>query len=278
MSDVLTANTSLHDVSTFNILVDDKEVDPSYQVLSMSIIKEINRVTIAKIIIRDGEAADKTFKNSETNDFIPGKKIKIKVGRDGSNKQFFKGIITRHGVRIKQNGNSELYLECRDEAIRMTIGRHSRYYEKVKDSDVFDQLIKQHKLSSDSDQTSLKHKELVQHHISDWDFLLLRAEANAMMVLTDDGTVKIFKPKTSAAPVVTITYGSDIHEFEAEMDARHQFKSVEATSWDYSNQQLFTSETSSISYSENGNITGSDLAIVTSPEKYLMHHSGHRLE
>ena len=278
MSDVLTANNSKHDVSTFNLLVDDKEVDPSYQVLSISIIKEINRITTAKIVLRDGEAADKTFALSEKGDFVPGKKIKIKVGRDGTNKQFFKGIITGHGIKIKENGNGELHLECRDEAIRMSIGRHSRYYEQVKDSEVFDQLIRQYKLTGDTTVTTLKHKELVQHHISDWDFVLLRAEANGMLVLTDDGTVKIFKPKTSASPVIQITYGSDIYEFEADMDARYQFKSVEASSWDYSNQKLFTSETSSVSYTENGNIKGSDMADATSPDKYLIHHSGHRLE
>jgi Rhs element Vgr protein len=278
MADTQISNSSLHDVATFNILVDDKEVDPSYQVLSVSIVKEINRISVAKIIIRDGEAADKTFAISEKNEFVPGKKIKIKVGRDGTNSQFFKGIITRHSIKIKENGNGELQLECRDEAIKMAIGRKSRYFQQVKDNEVFDQLAKANNLSADPEQTTLKHKELVQHHISDWDFLLLRAEANGMLVLTDDGSVKIFKPKTNANPAMEITYGTDVYEFEAEMNASNQYKSVEACSWDYSNQQLFKSERSSVSFTENGNISGSDIAAAISPDKYLLHHSGHRLE
>src|SRR3982750_842142 len=162
MADTLIENPSLHDVSTFNILVDDKEVDPVYQILYISITKEINRISIAKIVIRDGEAADKTFAISEKNDFVPGKKIKIKVGRDGTNKQFFKGIITRHSIKIKENGNGELHLECRDEAVKMSIGIKSKYYEQVKDSEVFDQLASKNGLKADPEQTSLKHKELVQ--------------------------------------------------------------------------------------------------------------------
>ncbi|MEP7229803.1 MAG: type VI secretion system tip protein VgrG [Ginsengibacter sp.] len=272
------SNPSLHDVATFSILVDNKEVNPVYQVLSISIVKEINRISVAKIIIRDGEAADKTFAISEKNDFIPGKKIMIKAGRDGTNTQFFKGIIICHSIKVKENGNGELRLECRDEAIKMSIGRKSRYYQQVKDNEVFDQLANANKLKADSEQTSLKHKELVQHHISDWDFLLLRAEANGMLVLTEDGIVKIFRPNTNATAVMEITYGTDIYEFEAEMDAPHQFKAVEARSWDYSNQQLFKSETSAASFKENGNIPGSDIADTISPDKYLLHHSGHRLE
>lgn len=278
MPDTQIANPSLHDVATYSILVDGNEVDPVYQVLSVSIVKEINRISVAKIVIRDGDAADQTFVISEKNDFIPGKKIMIKAGRDGTNRQFFKGIITRHSIKVKENGNGELLIECRDEAIKMSIGRKSRYYQQVKDNEVFDQLTSANKLRANSEQTSLKHKELVQHHISDWDFLLLRAEANGMLVLTDDGLVKIFKPNTSAAPVMQIEYGTDIYEFEAEMDAHNQFKSVEARSWDYSNQQLFKSETSSASFSEPGNISGSTIADSISPDKYFLHHSGHRLE
>jgi Rhs element Vgr protein len=62
------------------------------------------------------------------------------------------------------------------------------------------------------------------------------------------------------------------------MDAANQYKAVEATSWDYSNQQLFKSETSSGSFKEPGNVPGADIAEAISPEKYLLHHSGHRLE
>jgi Rhs element Vgr protein len=198
---------------------------------------------------------------------------------DGTNAQAFKGVIVKHAVKVKANGNSELYIECFDEAIRMSIGRHSKYFENVKDSQVFDDLIGKYKgLKSDTEASSLTHKELVQHHISDWDFMLLRAEANAMLVNVDDGTVKVSKPKTSAEPVLQVSYGSSILEFEAEMDARNQWKNVEAKSWDYSNQQLFSADSSSVSFSEPGNIAGSELAEAIDLPKFELHHSGHLLE
>ena len=277
MPNILIPNNSKHDVATYKIVVDNTEVDPSYQVMSLSIHKELNRVSTASLVFRDGDAALQTFPLSNKTDFVPGKKIEISIGRDGLNKSAFKGIIIKHAVKVKANGNTELHVECMDVAVKMTIGRKSKYFQNVKDSDVFDDLLSTYGIRSDPETTTLKHQELVQHNVTDWDFMLLRAEANGMLLNVDDGSIKIAKPAIGNE-VLQVNYGSSILEFEAEMDARFQYKSVNAESWDYSNQQLFTADTSSSSFAEQGNITSEDLAQAISPDKFDMHHSGHLLE
>lgn len=278
MEELLIPNNAKYDVATFNVLVDGSEVDPTYQLLSLSVSKEVNRVSYAKLVFRDGNASQRSFDISNKNDFIPGKKIQVNIGRDAKNNQAFKGIIVKHAVKVKADGHSQLHIECYDEAVKMTIGRHSHYFENVKDSQVFDELIEKYKLKSDPEATTLKHKELVQHHISDWDFLVLRAEANGMLVLVEDGTIKVVRPAIAAKEALQVNYGSSVLEFESEIDARHQFKNVQATSWDYSSQKLFKADTSSSPLAEPGNISGSDIADTISPDKYEMHHSGHKLE
>lgn len=278
MADILIPNDSKHDVATYKIMVDGTEVDPSYQLLSLSIFKELNRVSVASLIFRDGDAALQTFALSNKPDFVPGKKIEISIGRDSVNKSAFKGIIIKHAIKVKANGNTQLQVECMDAAVKMTIGRHSQYFENVKDNDVFDELISKYGLTSDTETTKLKHKELVQHNITDWDFMLLRAEANGMLVNVDDGIIKIAKPVIANSAVLQVDYGSSVLEFEAEIDARYQFKSVNAESWDYSNQGLFKADVSSSSFAEQGNLPASDIANAVSPDKFDMHHSGHKLE
>src|SRR4051794_21177425 len=112
MQEVSLTNTSEHDVNSFEILVEEKAIAPEYQVMSVSVLKEINRVPMARIALRDGEASKRDFEISNKEDFIPGKKIRIKVGRDGKNSQVFKGIIVRHAIRVRNSGQSELQLEC----------------------------------------------------------------------------------------------------------------------------------------------------------------------
>jgi Rhs element Vgr protein len=266
----------LSGVATFSISVEGKAVDGSLEVLSISVTKEFNKISIAKIIIRDGDAAAQNFTVSNQNLFIPGNKILISIGTDSNNVQAFKGIITKHAIKIKENGSTELHVECRDAAVKMTLGRHSRYFTNVKDSELFDDLIGFYKndITGDTQLTSLKHKQIVQHHISDWDFMLLRAEANGMLVNTDDGKIVIAKPDTTTKPIETITFGVSVLEFDAEMDSRNQWKNVVAKSWNYSDQDLYQAETSSINFSEPGNIKGSDLAETIDSFDYELHHSG----
>jgi Rhs element Vgr protein len=280
MEELIIPNPSRHDVASFTILVNDTVINPTYEILSIVITKEVNRIPVARLVIRDGEASKGDFEISNQDDFVPGNKIKIKLGFDGNESLAFQGIIIKHAVKVRENGNTELQIECRDEAVKMTIGRHNYYYENLKDSELFDELIGRYGgLTSEPEATVLTHKEIVQHNVSDWDFMLLRAEANGMLVFVNDSTIKIAKPDTSAESVVQITYGSSVLEFEAEMDAREQWKNVKATSWDYTNQQLFDASTSeATSFSQNGNIEGSKLAEAIDLENYEMYHSGNLLE
>ncbi len=278
MGKLLVPNNAKNDVASYTILINGNETDPSFKLMSLSIMKEVNRVPLARLIFSDGDAAKRSFEISNKNDFIPGNKIQINLGRDSKNKKAFIGIVIKHAVKVKADGHTQFMVDCMDECVKMTIGRHSRYFQSGKDTDVFDELAGYYKLKMDAEGTKLKHAQLVQHHISDWDFMLLRAEANGMLVLADNGEIKIGRPKIQPAEALQVNYGSSILEFESEIDARNQFKNVRATSWDYANQQLFKADSSSISLTEHGNISGDDIAKALSPENYELHHSGHKLE
>ncbi|HXB95463.1 MAG TPA: type VI secretion system tip protein VgrG [Puia sp.] len=270
-------NTSQHNVVTYQVLINGKVADPTYELLSMNITREMNRIPMVRLIFKDGDPSVRTFALSEAPDFVPGTPVAVKLGRDGTNTQVFKGIIVRHAIRAKENGHSELILDCKDEAVRMTVGRHSKYYTQQKDSDLLDTLVNSYQnLKCNMDDSKLQREDLVQHHCTDWDFTLMRAEANNMLVSVIDGTVNIAVPQTNGSPVVQVAFGSSLLEFEAMMDARTQYQKVEAQSWDYHNQQLFEADTSAISsWTEPGNIKSADLATIVSPQSYELHHSGY---
>ena len=280
MEELIIPNPSQHDTISYEISLGGSKMDSSYEILSISIDKEVNRIPTAKILLKDGDAALGSFEISNKEDFIPGRAIEIKLGFDSDNKQAFKGIITKQQVKVKENGNTQLQIECKDAAMRMTLGRKSKYYLDQKDSEVMDSIISAYAdLKSDVEATPLKHKELIQHHLSDWDFIALRAEANGQLLFVNDAELKIESPKTDTDPVLQVTYGSSIMEFEAEMDLRSQWSKVEAHSWDYKNQGLFTAEVDEVSgFTQLGNVNSSDLASANKLEKFLLHHSGNLLE
>ncbi|GAA4272689.1 type VI secretion system tip protein VgrG [Aquimarina gracilis] len=264
-----------YNVATFDILIDGQVVDPGYQILSISISKEINKIPTAKIVIKDGDSATETFKISEEEEFLPGKSIVLKIGRDSENKQLFKGVIVKHAIKILESGETRLTLDCRDEVVKMTLGRHNYYYEERKDSEIMEEVIGRYSgLSKDVEATNIKHLEMVQYHATDWDFLLMRAEANGKLVVVDDGKVIIKAPETSGDAALAVLFGSTLIDFEAEMDARNQWTSVEAKSWDYGGQDMFEFTTDSVPVNELGNVEGGTLASDISPQQFELRHSG----
>ncbi|MEO8763565.1 MAG: type VI secretion system tip protein VgrG [Ginsengibacter sp.] len=262
-------------MTSYSILINGTELNSAYNVLSIIINKKVNSIPIAEIVLQDGTPAIQKFEISDSEDLLPGRVIEIKAGNGGENHQAFKGIITGHALTIKEKGVSQLLIHCSDEAVRMTAGRHSRYFQQLKDSDVFEQLIGSYKLTGDAEATNVEHKELVQQHMSDWDFILLRAEANGMLANVNAGTVKIRRPSGDAKPVLSVVYGESLIDFQAEMDARYQWKNVEATSWDYASQDLLKAiDSGAWTFAEPGNISSSKLSTTLGLDKFQLHHGG----
>ena len=73
------------------------------------------------------------------------------------------------------------------------------YHINKTDSDVITDLAGD--LDKDIDTTTFTNKQLVQFDTTDWDFIVTRAEANSMLVLTDDGKLVVKKPSTDGEPV-----------------------------------------------------------------------------
>jgi len=273
-------NNCLHDVVTFEFFSDGSKVDPSLEIMSINISKQINRIPTAKIIIRDGDAALETFDESDKNQFIPGKKVKINLGRDSKNETLFEGIVTKHSIKIKR-GTPVLVIDCKDESVKMTIGRHSNYFENVTDSQLIEELIGNYgKLKRGTIKaTKLNHPNLVQYHSSDWDFMLSRADVNGLLVTVDNGEISAQLPDTNQEAALSLLYGATIFELDAEIDGRTQFQNIGARSWDYTNQKLFEADTDSAKVKEPGNITGAKIAEETIQLKTLeLQHSGKIIE
>ena len=264
---------STPDVCTVGILVGGTEIPGQFHVLTVCVTKELNRIPMAVIQLMDGEAAKSTFAASNSDYFIPGKKIEIQLGYRSQNESVFKGIVVKHGIKIRKNG-SMLIVECRDEAVKMTSGVQSRYFTDKKDSDIIDEIIGSYQLQKDVQQTTPDLKEVTQYNSTDWDFILCRAEANGQVVIVTDGKVTVAPPATGTGPVVTVGYGATLLELDAEIDARRQSKGIKADSWNPSDQEVTEVDAKEPSTTNNGNLTPGDLAAVIGGDAHHIRHAG----
>lgn len=274
MSERTIPQNSTYDVATFKLFSDGQDVSNAYAVLSLVVNRVVNRVPTARVVLRDGSAAEEVFPASEGNDLIPGKELEIAIGFDGNDQPIFKGPIVKQALKVAENGDSILVLDCRDAVTKLTIGRHSRYFTDSLDSDAIETIIRNRGLSAEVETTSITHPDIVQYYATDWDFILSRAEMNGQILLADAGKLKVKAPATSGNPLTTLTYGANLLEFETEMDARYQYQAVKAQSWNPADQALVESEASEPSFNQPGNLSGQDLAGVIGLNQWELRHSG----
>jgi Rhs element Vgr protein len=259
------------DVVSRKVFINGTELSNEILLQKIIVNKTFNKIASAKLVFTDGSVPDRDFPLSNDDQFKPGSEIKIQLGYHGDVETVFEGILIKHGIKTQQTGTSVLMIEAKDKAVKLTGSRKSTYFIDKTDSDIISSLTGES--TPDVESTSLAHKQLLQFETTDWDFILTRAEANSMLVLTDDGKLVIKKPATGSA-AVEATYGVNIFEFEAEMDARRQVQSITGHSWDYTQQAAEDSETGTADFTETGNLSSDELGAVLGSEINLT-HTGH---
>lgn len=213
---------------------DGKPMDPSIELMSLEIRKELDRIPEATLVVLDGDPAAREFKLSNGAFFAPGRLITIMLRYEGKpDAQVFSGLVVRHAVEVGEGG-TELRLELKDAALALTRRRRSRVLFDARDSDLYRKLASRARLAVGTiDATSAVHPQIVQYNATDWDFLLSRADVNGQVVLVDDGELSVRSMSADAPARVRLEWGLDeIHELELELDGGGQYAAVTGTAWD----------------------------------------------
>jgi Rhs element Vgr protein len=242
---------------------------------------EYNKVPKAIITIYDGDVATNDFPISggSSPDLSPGGTVSITFKSPGASTSYtvFEGILVSHAIKVR-NRASVLVLTCKDKAVKMTIGKTTACYTKKKDSEIISTLIGNYSgLTASVDATTDINPTLLQYDTHDWDFMLMRAEANGLLTSAKAGTIAVKKPSFSGSGKYTLQFGSNIIEVEADADATTQLQGVKASSWDPKAQALVTTTKTAPAVSvpdKPGNLGATKLAAVASPTEVTQMHLG----
>jgi len=240
-------------ITNLNITDPNKAVmDPKYHLMYIDVIREVNKIPTAQLIVLDGNPAKQEFSISNSDFFAPGQEIQIQLrDNDSDNKKdqtIFKGIIVRHRIKADQNG-SYLTLDLKDQAFKLTTQRKSKVFKEQNDIEIIASILDSSEIGNKIQltidekigETLYKHQEIVQYYCTDWDFILSRADANGQWVLVDNDQLKIQVIPIEHGNQVnhTFTYGIDvIYDFEMEIDNRQIDTQIEGEVSDVLKQQL----------------------------------------
>ena len=257
-------------VCEFQVFCNGKELPTEYSLISADITFHLNSIPKATIVLADGDMSTASFPISDQDLLVPGAEIKITAGFNLKQKELFKGIVVKHGVSIGQNGNSYLNLECRDKSVAMTCARKNAHFVDKSDKEIITKLIKNYGLKSEVNINGPKHKELTQYYCSDWDFVLLRAEANSCFVSVYDEKIRIEEIRPLNSAKICLTWGKDIISFKADMDALNQVSNVQARAWDLGKLDMVSTDAPQKSFVKQGDIDGKKMADVLKIKESLL--------
>ncbi len=250
------------------ILLDGEEV--TIALLGFSVSYEINRVPRARLefnyrqldkteaqqqvyILKQAKNFDPPVKKSK-HDFLPGKKIEIQLSRGTSQAlvTVFEGYIISQNIVSNNDGGLYLYVECRHVCNRMALHKRTRFHhhdanngnssqediDQVNDLDVLKKLIEYYQpdlgnlVAEDTRRTGGKYDNMVQYNCTDWDFLIIRAEALGYVCLVDGNDIHLVYPEIQSLPTQKFKLGKDIYEYEAVYDETFTAKVNHITGWD----------------------------------------------
>lgn len=268
---------AVESVAEFRISIAGEELPRTVAVEAVHVSKVVNKIAMAKFIVRDGDAAESNFLLSNSETFLPGNEVVITAGAVDDQVPVFSGIIIKHSISIRDNRPSQLIIECKHKAVKATQVRRSNCFHDVTDDEAINTALSASGLSTtdiDLESTIVTHPEMVQYNSTDWDFAISRAEANGKIILTNDDKIVMKSPDFLSPSVLSLLYGATIMELDAEMDSRNQFKSVIAKTWDKATQTITETTAAEPSLGQWGNTESSILADAIGQEEFVLQHSG----
>jgi uncharacterized protein involved in type VI secretion and phage assembly len=209
-------------------------MDPAYQVVSIDVWTEVDRVPRAELRVRDGDAAQRRFAISDTPFFVPGADVEIKLRYEGEPDQsVFAGIVVRHRVEALSRG-SVLTVGLKDACVKLTGVRQSAVFRDKTDEEIVRGLIAAAGIAAGTlERTEYRHPEMVQYRCTPWDFILSRADALGLFVTADHGRLSLRSVNLAGVPKHHFQWGvSEIYDFEIDADADNPYGAVESFAWD----------------------------------------------
>ncbi|MGB3465147.1 MAG: hypothetical protein WBA74_07755, partial [Cyclobacteriaceae bacterium] len=233
--------------------------------LSVSVNTAVNKIPRAKLEYNFHEFSDdecdednytlspaNNFDSTETDEelsYEPGSEVEVSLGWDNEKTTVFKGIVIRHHLSARNNGQKILTLDCKHKANLMTLATRTRVlHQEVENSPggqkvatIADDEILRHLVEdspaglglnlADPAAYSFGHENMVQYECSDWDFLVMRAEATARVCLVDNEEIRLMKPKIGTALPFDLDASDNLLEYEAELNETVMQASYTVSNW-----------------------------------------------
>lgn len=246
----------------FSVKINGKNIEQNFPINNITISKGINKVPYCSVRIY--EAVNTKNELFIDNSLISiGSKVDIEaINKNNELENIFSGILLDILLDINNEFNENFVeLKCYSKAHQMDIAKNSTCFLDKTDSDILKSIISKYGLQSDIGDMSLKHEFIYQNDLTDWDFIVTRAELYGYVVNVDNDKIIVNSPKKKSSNV-RINF-SDIISANIKLDSNSQINSINAKIWDIKTQEVKEIKNSTQKENSFGNIKSDDIVSKT---------------
>lgn len=214
-------------ITDYKIVVNNFEIQDDIICSSIEISNGVNKIQSASLIISNNNLKKR---NELTELFKPGSDIYIELSNEFSTETVFIGVIYKINLRHSNNG-SETIIECKHKTFELTKFRRTRFLKNIKDCELFSDILTQREIPHKIEDTKVVHSELTQYNVTDWDFIVTRADINGLIVVSDNDVLKIITPEFNESEHFHISLTEDMTYFDGEIKNSDSNYSLAYSSW-----------------------------------------------
>jgi phage protein D len=226
------------------VTVDDRALEPLVEadVIEVDVHEEVGRHGRCTLLVQNWDADLRAVRHSDDGPFVPGVAIGVSLGYHAALKPVFEGVVTALTAHFS-GGRPVLRVEARSRSILLAHPPRSRVLADVSDADVASAVAADYDLTADAE-VGVTREAVVSDRVSDWDFLLARAQRLGW-VLYVRGTTLVMRPPAQTENPPEFEYTRSLVELHLTDDLTHAIDTATGVGWDPAALETVESEQSS---------------------------------
>ncbi|MCD6482268.1 MAG: phage late control D family protein [Candidatus Izimaplasma sp.] len=226
---------------------------PAYKILIQGtdiVTKEYMAITKVEVETNTKEADFASFVVSNAYDrskavfewsdkyFLPGEKVEIKMGYVDKLETVFIGVISSVTFSIGDESTPNVIIGCMDKSFLMMKAKKYKLWYGDTYSDIVKAIGSDYKFNVIADSTEITYETVVQNFQTDYEFIMELSKRSSRDFFISGEQLYFKDVYKEKAPIITLTIGKELIEFEYELDIAEQLTSVEVKGYNIEKEKL----------------------------------------
>ncbi|NER93779.1 MAG: phage late control D family protein [Symploca sp. SIO1B1] len=216
-----------------HILIQGKPLSPvaSADLLSVTVSEDLEVPSMFELELVSWDLAKGKFTWVDDDLFEVGNEVEIKMGYDKEVKTVLVGEITGLEPEFTPDATPMLIVRGYDLRHRLLRGCQTKSFVKMKDSDIASQIARAQGLSPKVSDSKVIQEYVLQHNLTDWEFLQERALRIGYEVVVENKDLYFRPHLNDTQKALTLKYNEDLTEFLPRLSTMGLVQSVEVRGW-----------------------------------------------